>query len=76
MITTEIPTSVFSAVPFLVNFPSKSFWVDYDQEVDVLYISFERPQQATDSIMTDDGILLRYRDEELVGITILDASTR
>jgi hypothetical protein len=26
--------------------------------------------------MTDDGILLDYRDETLVGLTILDASTR
>ena len=26
--------------------------------------------------MTDDGILLDYRDETLVGLTILDASQR
>jgi uncharacterized protein YuzE len=43
---------------------------------DVLYISFRRPQKATDTEMTDEGILLRYRDSELVGITILDASAR
>jgi hypothetical protein len=35
-------------------------WIDYDDEADVLYISFEKPQQATDSEMLDDGILLRY----------------
>ncbi len=51
------------------------FWVDYDREADVLYISFQRPQKATDSKMTDDGILLRYRDNQLVGITVLEAST-
>jgi uncharacterized protein YuzE len=50
--------------------------VDYDQEADVLYISFERPENATDSEMTDDGILLRYRKDQLVGMTIMDASTR
>jgi uncharacterized protein YuzE len=50
--------------------------VDYDAEADVLYISFQRPQQATDTEMTEEGILLRYRGQELVGITILDASTR
>ena len=51
-------------------------WVDYDKEVDVLYISFRRPQRATDSEMLEEGILLRYKDDELVGITILDASKR
>lgn len=60
----------------LVDFPQRRFWVDYDQEADVLYISFRRPQNADDSIMTDEGILLRYRQEELVGVTVLDASTR
>jgi uncharacterized protein YuzE len=51
-------------------------WVDYDREADVLYISLERPQQATDSDLTDDDILLSYRDDKLVGITVLNASTR
>ena len=52
------------------------FWVDYDQEADVLYISFRHPQNATDSEMTDTGILYRYRGKELVGLTILDVSSR
>ena len=38
--------------------------------------SFRHPQKATDTEMTDEGILLRYRDSELVGVTILDASAR
>jgi uncharacterized protein YuzE len=56
--------------------PQKKMWIDYDEEADVLYISFKRPQKATDTEMTDDGILLRYKDGVLVGITILDASKR
>ncbi|MDZ7305382.1 MAG: DUF2283 domain-containing protein [candidate division KSB1 bacterium] len=75
-ITRQISSAVFRAVPFLINFPTQRFWVDYDSEADVLYISFQRPQGATDSRMTDDGILLRYRDKQLVGITVLEASTR
>jgi uncharacterized protein YuzE len=54
----------------------KRFWVDHDKEADVLYISFRRPQKATDTRMTAEGILLRSSGKELVGITILDASTR
>ena len=68
--------AIAHAIPFLVAFPAPHFWVDYDKEADVLYISFERPQKATDTEMTDDGLLLRYRNKQLVGITVLDASTR
>gem|GEM_PF-2600674 len=50
--------------------------MDYDREADVLYISFRRPQKATDTRVTDEGLLLRYHGEELVGITILEASSR
>ena len=55
---------------------SGRFSVDYDNKADVLYISFQRPQQATSTVATDDGLLLRYRQDELVGVTILDAFTR
>ncbi len=63
-------------MPYLTQFPSKRFWVDYDEEADVLYISFKRPQKATDRKMCNDGVLLRYRGKQLVGVTILDVSTR
>ena len=72
----ETARSIFRAVPSLVGIPARRYWVDYDDEADVLYVSFERPQKATDTEMTEDGLLMRYRGEELVGITVLDASTR
>ena len=75
-LTPEHARSLSRAVPFLIGFPASRFWVDYDKEADVLYISFARPQEATDTEMTDEGLLLRYRDSQLVGVTILDASTR
>ena len=71
-----MPEAILQAIPKLVEFPKHRFSVDYDREADVLYISFRRPQSADDSIMTDDGILLRYRQKELVGVTVLDASAR
>ena len=52
----------------------RQLWTDYDAEADVLYISFRKPQQANDSIMEDDGNIYHYRDDELVGITVLNAS--
>jgi uncharacterized protein YuzE len=51
-------------------------WIDFDKEADVLYLSFEKPQKATDSEMRDDGVLLRYKHDKLVGIKILEASKR
>lgn len=56
--------------------PARQLWTEYDAEADVLYISFRKPQQANDSIMEDDGNIYHYRDEELVGITVLNASKR
>ncbi len=76
MMAPQWDATLFKATPLLLNFPRKRFWVDYDQEVDVLYISFQRPQKASDSEMTDDGILYRYKGKQLVGATIFEASTR
>ncbi|MBC7234019.1 MAG: DUF2283 domain-containing protein [Chloroflexi bacterium] len=76
ILDSKITQTLSQVVPLLLNLPAQRFWVDYDRDADVLYISFQRPQKATDTQMTDDGILLRYRDDQLVGITILDASTR
>lgn len=50
--------------------------IDYDKEADILHISFNRPQKTTDSKMLENGILMRYRDNKLVGLTVLDASKR
>ena len=76
VVTKEMIEEVFKATPYLLRFPATKMWADYDEEADVLYISFTRPQKATDSEMLEDGILLRYKDKELVGITILEASKR
>ena len=42
----------------------------YDEEGDILYMSFGDPREATDSIDLD-GIVYRYHEENLIGITIL-----
>jgi len=72
----EVLKEIFKATPHLLKFPQTKMWIDYDQDADVLYVSFKRPQKSTDSKMLDNGILLRYRDSQLVGITVLEASKR
>lgn len=59
-----------------IKLPARKLWLDYDDEADVLYVHFEEKPASTHSEMTDAGILLDYRDETLVGLTILDASQR
>ena len=51
-------------------------WVNYDAEADVLYISLRRPQHATDSEMREDGVIIHRHGKRIVGLTILEASSR
>jgi uncharacterized protein YuzE len=66
---------IINSIPYLLKMPSKRVWIDYDDEADVLYISFRKPQQAKESEMESD-IIYHYRDKELVGLTILHAKSR
>lgn len=67
---------IIHIIPQLVKMTSKKLWIDYDTEADVLYINFKRPQQAMDSEMLENGIIIRYKENKIVGLTILDASSR
>jgi len=50
--------------------------IDYDEEADVLYMSFGKPREAKDSIEVEDGVIYRIADNEVVGITIIDFKAR
>ena len=60
----------------LVSLPVKHIWVDYDEKADVLYLSFRKPQRAKKTIEMDDDVLIRADDDQIVGITIMNASSR
>lgn len=63
-------------LPALKESPGKFLWSSYDAEADTLYINFKKPSHATDSDLTDDDVIVRYEDGEIVGLTILHASKR
>jgi uncharacterized protein YuzE len=66
---------ISEAVPHLIRLPQGKAWIDYDEDTDVLYISLKQPQKATDTkLLPEKRILLRYRDKNLVGITVLEPS--
>ncbi|KPV64183.1 MAG: hypothetical protein AOA66_0363 [Candidatus Bathyarchaeota archaeon BA2] len=48
----------------------------YDEEADVLYISFGKPREAKDSVEVEDGVIYRIADNEIVSITITDFKAR
>ena len=60
----------------LLRLPYSQIWSDYDERADVLYLSFEKPQRADDSVMEADGNIYHYRGDRLVGITLPNARTR
>ncbi|OIO01242.1 hypothetical protein AUJ67_04620 [Candidatus Desantisbacteria bacterium CG1_02_49_89] len=77
VIAENIISEIYEATPHLLKFPETRMWIDYDKEADALYISFRRPQKATESVMLKDkGLLMRYKENQLVGITILEASKK
>jgi CRISPR-associated protein Cst1 len=64
-------------VPQLRSLPRDGLHASYDDGANVLYVSLKRPQDASDTrALHDEGLLLRYRDGELVGVTVLDAGRR
>jgi uncharacterized protein YuzE len=63
-------------VPHFLGIPHKKIWVDYDEEADVLYVSFKKPSHADDSELTEDDIIVRREKGEVVGMTFLNASKR
>jgi uncharacterized protein YuzE len=56
-----------------VNLPPGKLWLDYQDDVDTLYIRFkERPHPTRTESDVDDMVVFNYEGEELVGIEIMD----
>jgi len=67
---------ILGLTPELLNIPFKHIWYSYDEEADVLYLNFKKPSHADDSILTDDDVIIRYENGEIIGVTVLHASKR
>jgi len=63
-------------VPRVKEAPEHVMWLSYDAEADTLYVNFKKPSHATDSELTDDDVIVRYENDQVVGVTILRASQR
>jgi len=67
---------VMTFVPQVLNLHQNNIWLSYDQEADVLYLNFKKPSHADDSELLDNDIIVRYENEEVVGLTVLNASKK
>lgn len=54
----------------------RNVWTSYDAEADILYMHYKKPNHADHSEMTEDEIIIRYEKGEIIGLTILNVSTR
>ena len=63
-------------VPAVQQSLEGNIWLSYDREADVLYVNFKKPGYATDSELTDDDVIIRYEDDQIIGLTILHAAER
>ena len=65
-----------SLIPAVKHSPKQYLWSSYDAEADVLYVNFKKLSHADDSELTDDDVIIRYEQGQVVGLTILNASQR
>ncbi len=67
---------IAALVPQLLDITHKKIWADYDEEADVLYVNLKNPSHADESELTDDDVIIRYENGQVVGMTFLNASKR
>lgn len=60
----------------MLKLPARQMWLDYDKEADVLYVSFRKPQRASETVELNDDILVRKDGKDIVGLTIMNASSK
>jgi len=63
-------------IPYVMESPKRYLWSSYDEEADVLYINLKKPSYATDSELTEEDIIVRYENDEIIGLTIMNVKNR
>jgi uncharacterized protein YuzE len=73
-LTLDLTTEhLLSAARRRVDLPETELWLDYQDDVDTLYIRFKREIKPTHSETDIDNLLVfDYEDDQLVGIEIMD----
>ena len=64
-------SNFLDAIPAVLQAPHRSMQCTYDEPADVISMNFEPGADATDSELGPNDIIVRYRGEEIIGLTIL-----
>jgi uncharacterized protein YuzE len=75
MVTVNLE-NVMTFVPQVLKFQQNNIWLSYDKEADVLYLNFKKPSHADDSELLDTDIIVRYENDEIIGLTVMNASKK
>ena len=67
---------VLNFVPQVLQFQQENIWLSYDKDADVLYVNFKKPSHADDSELLDNDVIVRYEQDEVVGLTVMNASKK
>jgi len=54
---------VLTFVPQVLQLHQKNIWLSYDEEADVLYLNFKKPNHADDSELLKNDVIVRYEGE-------------
>lgn len=49
---------VLTFVPQVLQLNQKNIWLSYDEEADVLYVNFKKPNRADDSDLLDNDVMM------------------
>jgi len=60
----------------IVALSTEAVDVEYDEKADVLYISFNSDTIADDSELTNNDIVIRYKNAKIIELTVLHFSER
>ncbi|MBN1960025.1 MAG: DUF2283 domain-containing protein [Deltaproteobacteria bacterium] len=72
--TEQFISRCMSLASDVIGLPAHQVWIDYDEETDVLYMNFRKPQRATKTVEMNEDVLIRKDGSKIVGITIMNAS--
>jgi uncharacterized protein YuzE len=68
----QIQNSLSGLFPLMEKQKKRHLVIDYDQEADVLYLSFDLPQKADETEFFSDDVLIRKKSNKVVGLTLLN----
>jgi uncharacterized protein YuzE len=60
----------------ILQAPHRAMHCTFDKQADVMCVNFEPGAEATDSELGPGDIIVRYRGDEVIGLTVLHASRR